>query len=135
MIQRIQSVWLLLVAAFAVLTFKLPCFNGIHTDGTPAAVTATATIPLIIVSAAITAIALIAVFFYKKRPVQIRLCIVGIILQLLCIYLYYNEIKNFKTGDPTLWSMIYIGGIFFFVFAARAIYKDNKMVKESERLR
>jgi len=136
MIQRIQSVWLLLVALFEVLTFQLPCFSGSLTVNTTSIdITAQSSILLFLVSALIAIISLSTICLYKKRPLQLRLCLVSIALYLLTVYLYYLQIKTFFKVGPSLWIIIYAAIPFLLVFAVRAIYKDGKLLKESDRLR
>ena len=67
-----------------------------------------------------------------------RLCFLGIALEALVIYLYYRETQSFITdgkGTMALTSILQSIVVIAFFLAARAINKDEKMVKESDRLR
>jgi hypothetical protein len=134
MIQRIQTIWLLLAAIAASLTFKLPYYTGIL-GATPASVIATDGFVLTIVTSAIVFTALIAIFFYKTRKIQLRLCVLGLLLEAGLIYLYYRRIHVFGSGELTIWSIFHMLILFFFFLAARGISKDDKLIKESDRLR
>ncbi len=71
MIQRIQSVWLLLAAGFEALTFKLPFSNGDYIKDKFQAVVdlkATTTIWLTILSVLLGLVALVTIYMIKNLP-------------------------------------------------------------------
>ncbi|MFL5772808.1 MAG: DUF4293 family protein, partial [Flavisolibacter sp.] len=95
MLQRIQSIWLLLAAAFAAITFKFPFYTGnrlvegadtsTNTTGTPpptifANLDATTTIWLSILTVLAGAIAFICIFLFDNRKLQLKLTYLGIFL-------------------------------------------------------
>ena len=84
---------------------------------------------------AVGALALITVFLFKKRALQLRLCVLGIVLEALLIFLYYREVKTFTQGTYSLTAILHSIIVISFFLAARAINKDEKMVKDSDRLR
>ncbi|GAB2827562.1 DUF4293 domain-containing protein [Ferruginibacter profundus] len=136
MIQRIQSVWLLLAAACIGLTAKLPYYSGTNAKGV-ASYELKATENFLLFSTTIVTclLALLIIFFFKKRPLQLRLCVLGIVLEALLIFLYYREVSTFTLGTYSLWAMLHGIAVFLFFLAARAINKDEKRVKDSDRLR
>ena len=106
MLQRMQSVWLLLAAICAVLTIKFSFYSGnIEIPGQPASfqyLTATFSIWILIVTIAITCIAAIDIFLYKNRKLQGRLAILGILLSFLNIFLYLKKSTgSLKTREAT----------------------------------
>lgn len=139
MIQRIQSVWLLLAAIFAFLGFKFSFYSGAFVEtGIPETyvkVTGTTSIPLIIGTTAVGVLALITIFLYKNRPLQLKLSIAGIALQAILLFLYYNETSNFVRGTFSLTAIMQALVPFFFLLAAKGISNDEKIIKESNRLR
>jgi len=137
MIQRIQSVWLLLASACAFLSLKLPYYSGTNIlTNQFKLLSGSSTYPLLILTVIIGVLALFIIFTFKNRVAQLRLCVLGIVLEALLIFLYYREISSsFSSGNYALTSLLHSGIILFFVLAARAINKDEKMVKESDRLR
>lgn len=136
MIQRIQSLWLLLASACAFASYKFPYYSGTNQKGvTDYQLNATENFLLIAVTGIIGALALLLIFLFKNRTLQLRLCLLGIVLEALLIFLYYREVKNFSTGTLSLTSILQSVIIIAFFLAARAINKDEKMVKESDRLR
>ena len=138
MIQRIQSLWLLLAAACAFAGFKLPYYTGNKLNDTALyELNATSTLLLMVTTIAVGVLALINIFLYKKRSLQLKLCVLGILLEAVLIFLYYREIQNFIPDKSTysLTAILHIIIVLAFVLAARGINKDSKLLKESDRLR
>ena len=138
MIQRIQTLWLLLAAACTFAAFKFPYYTGTNAKGiTPYELNATENFLLMLVSVAVRVFALITIFLFKKRALQLRLCVLGIALEALLIFLYYREVQTFVKGQGTysLTAILQSIIVLAFVLAARAINKDAKLIKESDRLR
>jgi hypothetical protein len=141
MLQRMQSVWLLLAAICAVLTIKFSFYSGnIEVPGQPVSfqyLTAAFSIWILIVTVVITCIAAIDIFLYKNRKLQGRLAILGILFSFLNIFLYLKEIHRFveNQGSHTITSVfVFLIPILFFL-AWRGIYRDQKLVKSLDRLR
>ncbi len=137
MLQRIQTIWLLLAGTAALLTLKLPYYSGIQDPAVPyhELNALTANIPTLLVTITVAVIALVTIGLYKNRVMQLRLCVAGIVLEALLIFLYYRQISVFTQGTYALTSILHMCIVLFFVLAARAINKDEKMVKDSNRLR
>jgi hypothetical protein len=136
MIQRIQSVWLLLASACAFASFKFPFYSGTNAKGiAPYELNAAESFLLLISTVLIGGLALFTVFLFKKRALQMRLCILGIVLEALLIFLYYREVKLFTLGTYSLTAILHSVIIISFFLAARAINKDEKLIKDSNRLR
>jgi hypothetical protein len=136
MIQRIQSVWLLLAAVAASLTFKFEYYSGINLQHPSLyKVNAAENIWTLLLTVAVSALALFTIFLFKKRKLQMRLCVLGILLEALLIFLYYSEIKNYTDGTLSFWAILHGIIVFLFFLAARGINKDERMVKDSDRLR
>lgn len=138
MIQRIQSLWLLLAAACAFATFKFPYYSGTNAKGIAAyELNATENFSLMLITTAIGVLALVTIFLFKNRTLQLRLCVLGIALEALVIYLYYRQVKLFLPGQGTysLTAILQSIIVLAFVLAARGINRDSKIVKDSDRLR
>jgi hypothetical protein len=139
MIQRIQSIWLLLAAACAFAGFKFPYYGGIKAGVVTGftELNATSTLLLMVTTIAVGVLALITIFLFKRRTLQLRLCVLGILLEAVLIFLYYRETKNFVPGQSTysLTAILHSIIVLAFVLAARGINKDSKLLKESDRLR
>jgi hypothetical protein len=136
MLQRIQTIWLLLAALCAFLGLKFPFYVGTNKEGIPSYILkGTENIPLILVTTAVGVVAFITIFLYKNRKLQLRLCIAGILLEALVIFLYYSKLKDFMAGTYALTAVIQAGILLFLFLAARGISNDEKIIKESNRLR
>ena len=136
MIQRIQSIWLLLAAACAFATFKFSYYSGTKVnDLTLHELNATGTLLLMITTIVVGVLALINIFLFKKRTLQLRLCVLGIFLEALLIFLYYREVKTFTQGTYSLTAILHSIIVLAFVLAAMGINKDLKIIKGSDRLR
>ncbi len=134
MIQRIQSLWLLLVAICAFATFSFAFYSGLSTAHEPF-LRANATFLISTVTVSIGVLALVNIFLFKKRTLQLRLCVLGIVLEALLIFLYYREVGTYTVGSYSLAAILHGVNVFAFFMAARAINKDEKLIKDSDRLR
>ena len=86
MIQRIQSLWLLLASAAAFASYKFPYYSGTSQKGVADhQLNATENFLLIVVTGIIAVLALFLIFLFKKRALQLRLCLLGILLEALLI--------------------------------------------------
>ncbi len=136
MIQRVQTIWMILAAVFVFLTLKFSFYSGTLTaDNSYHALIASDNFLLLILTSALGTGILIDIFLYKTRSTQIRIIFVGIILECLIIFLYVRETAKYSTGNFSLWSALHILVIIFLVLAAKGIYNDSKLIKDSNRLR
>ncbi|HEX7756328.1 MAG TPA: DUF4293 domain-containing protein [Niabella sp.] len=140
MIQRKQTLWLLLALICAVLTFKFPFYNGTVINGTEgvsgAEITATDNIWLLLLTSAIALISMAAIFLYKNRKVQLRLTFIGLLASVGLIALYISYIKNFQPGGRiSLSALLTLGIVVGFFFALKGIRRDQKLIRDLNRLR
>ena len=136
MLQRIQTIWLLLAATAAFLGLQFPYYTGTNKQGIPSYdLKGTETVPLILATAAVAVLALVTIFLYKNRKLQLRLCVAGIALQALVIFLYYSIQKDFLQGTYALTALLQGCCVLFLFLAAKGISNDDKIIKESNRLR
>ncbi|MBR0340460.1 MAG: DUF4293 domain-containing protein [Alistipes sp.] len=155
MIQRIQTVYLLLATALMSLTLFLPLatiwqggneiiIKAWFVDGT---VGFNAPLPLylVILLSLTTILPLITIFLYKKRMVQIRFCVSEIVLLLgsaafIALYCYrmcdvlaeLMQDINFTLGFAALMPIVAIIPV---VLAIRGIAKDEALVRSLDRIR
>lgn len=139
MIQRIQSFWLLLAAVASFATIKFPVFAGMKPDENHVnqfqRLTGAISFPTLLLSAIVGSIALIAIFLYKDRKLQIRITWIAFVLCLLNLVLYYLESKKFVDGNYSLTAVIAITVPIFIGLALRGIRHDEKLIKGADRLR
>ena len=136
MIQRIQSIWLLIASVVAFLTLKLSFYSGTYLpDNLYHQLNGTQNMPLMIATIALGVLTLITIFLFKNRVTQLWLCIVAVLLDFILLFLYYRETSNFTRGDYAITAVLHIIIIAALLLAARGINKDEKLIKDSNRLR
>ena len=138
MLQRIQSVWLLLAAVFDAITFRFPFYSGDWIKDHFLYVidlNAKTTIWFSILTVINGIIAFVTIFLYGNRRLQLRLVYLGTFLTALLLTLYFLEIKNFIGGNIAIWVVFYFAILFCYIFAANGIIKDQKLIKSLDRLR
>ncbi len=151
MIQRIQSIFLLL-AFVAIASLRFGHAVTISGSGGEAGLfldsvryisdgsEILSTWPLAFLVAVILAMNLLVIFMYKRRPLQMRLCIYSLILMagLLVLGYYYTiQAQNELGGSSQLefYSIMPIIGMILNFLAWRAIRKDDLMLKAIDRIR
>ena len=138
MIQRIQSIWLLLAAIFAAITFRFPFYTGdwLKDDiQSPVDLNAQTTIWLSIITVLTGALAFVNIFLFDNRKMLLKLTYLGIFLTVILLVLYFLEMNNFASGSIALWCLFHFGILAFYILASRGIYKDQKLIKDMDRLR
>ncbi len=152
MIQRIQSVYLLVAAASSLVALMLPfvyfsspinevllhAFHYTDIDGVPLPdIGNTATIGILFAISAVFSI--YTVFLFKKRTLQMRVCVYNVIINigiLIQIYLYSRYASHegveiqIKSG-----CIVPIVNAILLLLAIWSIRKDELLVKSLDRLR
>ena len=138
MIQRQQSLWLLLSGVCAFLTFRLPFYSGTVKPGESnpvPSIDAGDNLFLLLLTAIEIIISVVTIFLYKERKRQIKFAIGGAVLSAIIITLYFVAMRRFATGSIAIWAIFAIGAFIGFIMAARGIWKDEKLVKSLDKLR
>ena len=150
MIQRIQTLYLLLVVILGTL---LCCFAPVQflmSEGTEyIALMTFDKWALATISVAIPALALVTIFLFKRRLLQARLNIMNVVLclgyyALLALYVAYI-VKGYEPiGEQTLagvdwyltvWAAIPLVNLVLTMMATRRILKDEALVRAADRIR
>ncbi|MEM9548304.1 MAG: DUF4293 domain-containing protein [Bacteroidota bacterium] len=145
MLQRIQSIFLLLTsgAFFSLFGFDFAISNksleGVFADQ----VYNVMDNPILIGLAALGGIlALVSIFMFKNRPLQLRLgyllMILSVLLLVAAILLMLGEGLPTNVGDivdDSIGMYIPIVALITTILANRYIKKDDNLVKSSDRLR
>ena len=148
MLQRVQTIWMILAAIAVFLTMKFAFYSGIlvsqnSADAAAATVaaggyhliTATDNFIILILTSALGTGMIINIFLFKHRSIQIRIIIAALIVECLIVFLYFRQTANYSQGNYNIWSILHILIIVFLILAARGIYRDSKLVRDSNRLR
>ena len=152
MIQRIQTLYLLLATAMMSLTLFLPLSTIVYganelvlkaftITGTEGVVQSLPTY-LGALLVATTLLLLVIIFMYKKRMAQIRLCVAAIVLLLgsaAFIGLYSYRLCDILEGDLIFTlgfaSLMPVVAIIPVVLAIRGIARDEALVRSLDRIR
>jgi Domain of unknown function (DUF4293) len=148
MIQRVQTFWMILAAIAVFLTLKFAFYSGtpslatgsnalsnLTIDNSYHVLKATDNFLILILTSALGTGLIINIFLFKHRSIQMRILIAGIIIEIGILFLYIRETGKFSQGNYSLWSGLHVLILVFMVLAANGIYKDSKLIKESNRLR
>lgn len=154
MIQRIQTLYLLAVAAMMITAIFTPLANfmagaeeyNLFAFALKGAELSHSTIYMGIIIVLSAIIPIVTIFSYKKRLLQIRLCAVEIVLLLgslifMGIYYYLSNRIFSELGLQVHITSIRIAVIFPIVsliltyMASRAIFKDEMLVRSLDRIR
>ena len=130
MIQRIQTVYLFFVFCLMAILAFIP-FSPLNafSDGF-----------FIGFSSVIALIAIVTIFLYKNRKMQIRLCY-GMLIALVLFYIFYLIFSRQNLSFTELFKHVQYTFVFPFIsiiliyLAIRGIKKDDKLVRSLDRLR
>ncbi len=135
MIQRIQSVYLLIVAVLFTILIFMPSLGVIPCKCDLNCSIFLQSNFLFFLRIIIVAVSILSIFLYKKRKVQIRLTIFSIIL----ISIYYVPLILYISPETFFHFIIPIAlpfiGIIFSFLALRAIKKDEALIRSLDRIR
>ena len=155
MLQRIQSVYLLLAGLVLFSLFLFPVVHNVPVNGTLStikvsgvyrdvngALAQTQSFVLLIAGTAIVALLpIILIFLYKSRKKQIVLCYLCILV--IIGYSFWMEqtvrsvtdILILSTNNFGIGALLSSISIVLLILAAKAIQRDEKLVKSADRLR
>ena len=151
MIQRIQSLYLFLAAVALGLVFFFPLANLSNTQDIIifnisgfsrfSVLETVTTLPLMILNAVTILLTLDVIREYKKRPLQIKLTRIALMLNLVFIALLYfvycdHLAKMIKMSvNYEIGSVLPLIALIFHVLAIYAINKDERLIKSIDRIR
>jgi hypothetical protein len=153
MLQRKQTLWMLLAVICAALTFRFAFYSGNVQVGANGHVflslkalpvvgfgkdsASSGSVLILIVTIVLIVGALYDIFIYKDRRKQLWIAIGLIVLSLLNIFLYWRASgpPSFVEGSYNLTAALTIVIPVFLLFAVQGIMKDQKLVKSADRLR
>lgn len=139
MIQRQQTLWLLLSTIAATLSFLFPFVSGKEVLKTnllaDKVVDAGSNFFLLILTGCSLILSTVIIFLYKNRRQQIWLCVTGILLSLLIIFLYILQMNKLVKPILALSCVFPVFMLLGYYMAFRNIRKDEKLVKSLDKLR
>ncbi len=150
MIQRIQTVWLLLAAIISALLLLDWHTGYVFMADIPQGfgsvvkrLTVTEHFPSLIIAVVMLLVPFITIFMFKDRKRQRMMAIVSILACISFIGVNLMRIENFKNetaptptnGSYDVGSVIPAVVIVLLILAIRGINKDEKLIKSMDRLR
>ena len=162
MIQRRQTIFMFLAAIISALLFFMPLASfdngttimkftifGIQNPIENISLSGTYTWPLVVLAVLMTAAPIVTALLYKKRELQVRLCRLNMLTNIVFIglvFLYYEadilKVISAVEGDTYQLDVAYFFGtvipivnLLLEIFAIRGIKKDIELLKSIDRLR
>ncbi len=153
MIQRIQSIYLLIAFAFGLSMFftnqiefiadttYVLNFNGINAVEATETTKSISTIALSILLFLTPVVSLVTIFLFKKRMIQIRLCAanIGLLIGTTALTYYFGTVGlkalNAQSLTYSVTMVFPIAGAILNFLAIRAIGKDEALVRSMDRIR
>ena len=155
MIQRIQSLYLIIALALMGSMLFLPYAEIAAVDGTIYSfgssglgkldgevwLRVSGALPMLILIVAIAALLLVSIFLFRNRRLQMRICAYAIILEFgligLGYYYFYQafrgiEVNNYAFQLPVVFPVL---SIILLYLAYRAIRKDDILVRSVDKIR
>ena len=155
MLQRIQSIYLLLAGVVIFALFFFPLVHNVYIEGRPVTIMVTGVFQdvngvqthtvffsaITVVTGLVSAIPLVIIFMFRNRKQQIALCY-SAILVIIGFSFWMSQTVKQTMGivqiDFSNWGIgmfLTAVSILFIVLAVKAIQKDEKLVKSADRLR
>lgn len=139
MIQRQQTLWLVLSTAAAILTFIFPFLTGKGTDKTGAItdvyLKADSSFLLLICTIASIILSAVTIFLFKDRNLQMKLALAGLLIAIIIIALYITQMNKVSKSTLALFAVLPFAILAGCFMAFRLIRKDEKLVKSLDKLR
>lgn len=144
MIQRKQSLWLLIAALLNVAMFLIDVYriswvtNGVTTT---TAVRISDHYPSLLMCIAVTVMPLAAIFMFRNRKKQMRICALAAVFEASFLTMLLARCENLlraqagATGNYWIGAVLPALAIIFLVMAILGIRADEKLVRSADRLR
>ena len=143
-LQRWQSVWLLVSAICVALFCFLPVASIAFEEPAAAAGSFTAITPtdnwaVLTVGILVVVLLLVSIFSFRDTRRQKIMTIVSILL--MCVLavcaslMVYNTLAPGVSAEPLGSSLLLLGAIIFAILAYRGIRHDEKLLRAADRLR
>jgi hypothetical protein len=151
MLQRIQSLFLLLVFVAALLLYVVPVYHSstanlsLTSDGVPRSdgnkvedYTVSQKSLLSLIDGSVALLSLVCIFLYRNRNLQLR--IANVLLLILCIftglmYFWYDVLSDASKVTFGYGAYLPLIQLFMVFLASHYIRKDEELVRSADRLR
>lgn len=138
MIQRQQTLWLILSTLAAILSFTFPFATGQLIKDNVAvfqSVDASNHFLLLILTGITIVISGATIFLYKDRKLQMKLCLLGLVVAAGILIFFVLQMNKLGKATLALYSILPVLVIAGYIMAYRGILKDEKLVKSLDKIR
>lgn len=146
MIQRIQTIYLILAAVCGFGSLALPFATTVQAVQSSelfadASFTVRDNPGLLVLFAVAGVLAVVGIFLFKNRPVQMKITRIALVADIvglvLVVILFWNDLGNVGSSAVNDGAGAYlpIAFILFASLALRGIRKDENLVRSADRLR
>lgn len=138
MIQRRQTLWLLLASVAAGLTFMFPFVVGKKMEKNmlvDEVVDAGSNFFILLITGVSLVLSTVIIFLFKNRKQQMQLCLLGMLISAGIIALYFLQMNKLTNTTLALTSILPFLVLAGYILAFRDIRKDEKLVKSLDKLR
>lgn len=152
MIQRLQSIWLLLAGLTVLALLFIPIVVspqgsiqyeitalGLYSVTNGISTLTQTYVPLIALTSIVALVFFGSIFLFKNRKYQKRLITVGVLILLIYSFLSSRYVNDIPGGidQSTFGNGLYLPllAIIFAMLAVRGINNDEKLIKSADRLR
>lgn len=145
MIQRVQTIWLLVAALLCASVFYFDLYTAhtlMNNIDTVVHVRVNDHYPSLILALVITVLPFVAIFMFKNRKQQRSMVLLSIIavigfiaLMIIRITDYTNKMTSLTKGSYAIGAVLPVFAIVFLIMAMRGIRNDEKLIKSLDRLR
>ena len=143
MIQRIQSLLLLFSTLLSALLLYLPVYELISVPDNVSVVTRFTIMSsalLVILNGGIGILSFFAIFLYRTRNIQIRMCNLALLLSCVLIGLLFFVADTMSTSMNQKIHYLYgsyipLIQVLIIFLAIRAIKRDESLIRSADRLR
>ena len=145
MIQRKQSLWLLLAALCGAGVFLFPLYKGEIKSGDVLqgkALTVPEHFPFVLIAVVMSLLPLVTIFMFGNRKRQVRMTVMGIVANLSFTSLMLFTVSRWQSATPPLLggsygigSVLPVMAVILLIMAILGIRSDEKLVRSVDRLR
>ena len=138
MIQRQQTLWLILSTLAAILSFTFPFATGQLVKDNVAvfqSIDASNHFLLLILTGITIVISGATIFLYKDRKLQMKLCLLGLVVAAGILIFFVIQMNKLGKATLALYSILPVLVIAGYIMAYRGILKDEKLVKSLDKIR
>lgn len=135
MIQRIQTIYLLLASIFGFLSIRFPFYISTDVTQINKSISGNSNFLFLIVIACVASFSLLSIFLFKNTKLQTRIVVASLILSFTYFCFMYLLLKTIPIGSWSLSAIYYFVQPILLILAIINIRKDVQLLKNMDRIR